>query len=203
MNEILWLDLLWIVIAFACGSLPFSVWVGRFSTGKDIRQVGDGNPGATNVFRAGGKAWGVAAVLLDMLKAIIPVGYVYWFRTPPPTDLGMVLIAFAPILGHAYSPFLGFKGGKAVATTGGSWIGYALYDVPIVGGLFLFYWYKSLKVSGWAVIGMMACVGLYVLLARQNAAMLSFWALNTALLAWKHREDLAQAPGLKFWWRKA
>ena len=64
----------WIAAAFVCGSLPFSVWVGRLALGKDIRAFGDGNPGATNVLRAGGKWLGAIAAVLDASKGFIPVG---------------------------------------------------------------------------------------------------------------------------------
>jgi acyl phosphate:glycerol-3-phosphate acyltransferase len=198
-------DVLLIAISFLCGSLPFSLWLARLASGKDIRTVGDGNPGATNVFKAGGsKAWGIAAVLLDIFKALIPVGYAYWFVHPP--FWAMLAIALAPIIGHAYSPFLGFKGGKAIASTGGSWIALTVYDVPVVGGLMLFYWYKSFKVSGWAVMGMMGGILLYILLTRSDPLLFAFWLCNTTLLAWKHRDDLRRAPGLRRWlpipWRK-
>ncbi|KPK05115.1 MAG: hypothetical protein AMJ56_16395, partial [Anaerolineae bacterium SG8_19] len=67
------MELIWIALAFLCGSLPLSVWLGRLVLGIDIRQFGDGNPGAANVWRAGGAKWGLTAVLLDFLKGAIPV----------------------------------------------------------------------------------------------------------------------------------
>ena len=66
--------IIWVILSFLAGSLPFSVWVGRLALQKDVRQYGDGNPGASNVFRAGGKGWGVLAILLDGFKGAIPVG---------------------------------------------------------------------------------------------------------------------------------
>ena len=67
-----------IIIAFLCGSLPFSVWSGRIFLGLDVRSFGDGNPGATNVFRAGSRLAGLVALLLDISKAAVPVGLAYF-----------------------------------------------------------------------------------------------------------------------------
>ena len=107
--------LIWIIIAFMCGALPFSVWVGKLALHTEIRNYGDHNPGATNVIRAGGWKWGVPALLLDYLKGAIPVGIAYFVVGLD--GVSLVLVALAPVLGHAFSPFLGFHGGKAVAVT--------------------------------------------------------------------------------------
>jgi hypothetical protein len=105
-----------LIVAFLLGALPLSVWVTHLA-GKDPRAVGDKNPGATNALKAGGKWVGLAALMLDISKAAAPVGLAYQI-------LGldgpwMVAIALAPSLGHAYSPFLRFQGGKALATVSG------------------------------------------------------------------------------------
>jgi acyl phosphate:glycerol-3-phosphate acyltransferase len=112
--------LLALALSFVCGSLPFSVWLTRLLLHQDVRRYGDGNPGATNVVRAGSNGVGLLVLVLDISKAAAPVGWAYF-------DLGyrglpMFLIAMAPILGHAFSPFLGFRGGKALAVTLGVWI---------------------------------------------------------------------------------
>ncbi|HQP09669.1 MAG TPA: glycerol-3-phosphate acyltransferase, partial [Anaerolineaceae bacterium] len=66
-----------VLIAFLFGSLPFSLWLGKLSLKVDVRQYGDGNPGAANVFRAGGKGIGLLAIILDVTKAALPVGFAY------------------------------------------------------------------------------------------------------------------------------
>ena len=104
-----WSLLLWLFFSFLSGALPLSVWVTKLA-GKDPRAVGDHNPGATNALKAGGKWVGLAALLLDVSKAAAPVGLAYQIfdiRGPE-----MVALALAPMLGHAYSPFLGFKGDR-------------------------------------------------------------------------------------------
>jgi glycerol-3-phosphate acyltransferase PlsY len=186
---------LWVGFAFLCGSLPFSVWVtARF--GADVRAVGDRNPGATNALKAGGWKSGLAALLLDTSKAAFPVGLAYQIfglRGP-----GMLLLAFAPMLGHAYSPFLKFKGGKALATALGVWIGLTLWDVPLVALAGLVLWFVLLRNSGWAVLLALLGVGVYLLRARPEALLVEMLGLQTALLLWKHREDLRARPSLRW-----
>jgi acyl phosphate:glycerol-3-phosphate acyltransferase len=173
--------------SFLLGALPLSVWVTKLA-GKDPRAVGDKNPGATNALKAGGKWVGLAALLLDVSKSAAPVGMAYQI-------LGldgpwMAAIALAPSLGHAYSPFLRFKGGKALATVLGAWIGLTLWDVPLValGGITL--WFLLLKKSGWAVVFTLLGMTAYLYFFRPES--LFFWVLGlqSVLLVWKHRFDL-------------
>lgn len=187
--------LLFIVFAFFCGALPFSVWIGKYGIGKDIRVYGDGNPGMFNVLRAGGFLWGGLALVLDVSKGAFPVGlanYVFQFD-----GLALVLIAIAPVVGHAFSPFLNFKGGKAIATSGGIWIGLTLWTVPLVGITTLTFWYLLLTSSGWAVMFMLLCVLLFLLLWSASDVLLLVWVLNTLLLIYKHRTELVHPPALK------
>lgn len=187
-------DLAWIGLAFACGSLPFSVWIGRLVLRTNIRDYGDGNPGATNVFRAGGRAWGVVAIVLDSLKAALPVGLA---RFGAGLDgWTMAVVALAPLVGHAFSPLLGFHGGKALASTIGTWTGLTLWLAPTLLGLLFAMWYVLLTVEGWAVIAAMLCL-LPVLLLLSDPVLTAVWTGNTALLAWKHRADLARWPRLR------
>jgi glycerol-3-phosphate acyltransferase PlsY len=69
--------LIWTVLGFASGALPFSIWIGQLALNADIRRYWDGNPGATNVLRAGGKGWALLAAVLDMLKGALPVALAY------------------------------------------------------------------------------------------------------------------------------
>ncbi len=121
--------ILWTILAFFFGALPFAWWIGRLA-GIEIRTVADGNPGATNVFRAAGFGWGVAAICAEFSKAAIPVGLAYvvfgW------DSYSIVPIALAPTLGHMFSPFLGWKGGKGLATMLGAWIGLTLWVMPVI-----------------------------------------------------------------------
>jgi acyl phosphate:glycerol-3-phosphate acyltransferase len=184
-----------IILVFFIGAIPFSVWLGRFFLRQDVRNFGDGNPGTTNVFRAGGKRLGILVALLDGSKGGLPVLLGMWVFHLPPWEL--FALAIAPTLGHAFSPFLRFKGGKAVAATFGMWVGLTLYEAPIVLGIMLFYWFKFITVSGWAMMLALLSLGLYLLLARPEPLLLGVWLTNTLILAWKHRTDLQQPLALR------
>jgi glycerol-3-phosphate acyltransferase PlsY len=191
---------LFVAAAFLAGSLPFSLWIGRLALGRDVREVGDGNPGATNVLKAGGAKWGALALLLDLLKGAIPVGlanFVFGFE-----GLALVVIALAPVAGHAFSPFLRFRGGKAVATTGGIWSGLTIWEVPTIGGLLLAFWYTFIAESGWAVVLTMLSIIAYLLLTHADPLLLIVAAGNLALLAWKQRADLRRPPSLRGWYTR-
>lgn len=115
------------VSAFILGGCPFSVWIGKLIIRKDIREYGDGNPGSYNVFKAGSKKWGIVALILDIAKGIpfVLVGKLAFGIGQP----YLYLIALSAVLGHAYSPFLGFHGGKALAVFAGSLVGLAEWDI--------------------------------------------------------------------------
>jgi acyl phosphate:glycerol-3-phosphate acyltransferase len=110
-----------VVFAYLCGSIPTGVLLTR-RLGLDIRAVGSGNVGATNVARSAGKKVGLFTLLGDVAKGLIPVLLVRFF------DLGEIALACAAVaalLGHLFSPFLGFSGGKGVATGMGVLLGFA------------------------------------------------------------------------------
>lgn len=190
------LQLLWAVFSFFLGALPFSVWIGRIGARRDIREVGDRNPGATNVLRAGGFGWFLVAMALDISKAAVPVGLAYqvfgWRGWP------LWLIAMAPVLGHAFSPFLGGKGGKAVAAAFGVWIGLSIWQMPLVALLSLIFWFALLNISGWAVILALLTMMLYLVLFLPDPLFISVVAGQLALMTYTHRADLARRPGLRF-----
>ena len=106
--------------------MPWAVIVGKILRTKDVRKVGDGNPGAVNAWKSGGYVPGILSVTLEICKSLVPIylakqhldGFASGWA-----QIGFAMVAFAPILGHAWSPFLRFHGGKALATTWGSWIG--------------------------------------------------------------------------------
>lgn len=114
--------------AFFLGAVPFSIIVGQAFLGVDVRDYGDGNPGAANVFRAGGRLTGYLAVCLDIAKGFPFVYLAHAALGLPITQV--VLTGLAAILGHAFSPFLRGRGGKAIAVTFG--VALAMPDVNIL-----------------------------------------------------------------------
>jgi len=184
--------LLWTLLAFALGSLPFSVWVGQLALRVDIRRYGDHNPGASNVLRAGGWQWAVLALVLDMLKGGLPVG-LSWF-VGGVQDWALLPVAVAPVLGHAYSPLLNFRGGKALAVSMGVWGGLTGGEAALVLAICIMLWFAIITVDGWAAMLTGFSLLFYLLLTDKPDWLLAFWAANAILVAWKHRADLRLFP---------
>jgi acyl phosphate:glycerol-3-phosphate acyltransferase len=187
----------WTAIGFLLGSIPFSVMIGDGVKKVDIRKFGDHNPGSTNVIRAMGWGWGIIALLLDVLKATIPVG-IAWFIIPI-HGCQMIPIALSPVFGHAFSPWLKFKGGKAVASTFGVWIGLTLGVIPTVLGMLLGLMYIIFKVSSWAVISAMICLGIFIYsyYGRQYPEFVWIWFGIFFILLYKHRSELSTKPSIR------
>lgn len=186
--------LLWILAAYLCGSLPFSVWLGRLLLGKEIRRFGDGNPGGTNVIRAGGKGLGLAVILLDGLKGMLPV-----LAAQMLGDLngwGLAVVAVSAVAGHAFSIFLRFQGGKAVAVTFGVWAGLTGWSTLFLLGALLLATYFTISVDGWAVIFTICGLLVFLFVTGSPTEFLTVWLGNTLILVWKHRQDLAKCPGI-------
>ena len=186
-----------ILFAFVSGSFPFSTWLGKLLLGVDVRQYGDGNPGAANVFRSGSKSIGLLALILDVSKAAVPVGLSYYnmgIRGIP-----MYLIAIAPILGHVFSPFLRFHGGKAIAASLGVWIGLTVWKASLVGVVGTVLGIMLMTSSGWAVMLGLAMILLALLLWMPDPLLLMVWVSETLILGWTHRYDLRHKPVLRLW----
>lgn len=126
--------LLWVVVSYLLGAIPFAVWVGR-RAGQDPRRRGSKNPGASNVARTAGVRWGVITLILDALKgAVIPICIARGLLLSQPDLLEIArdpmwalnltewsaICGVAAVLGHVTSPFLGFRGGRGVATALGA-----------------------------------------------------------------------------------
>jgi acyl phosphate:glycerol-3-phosphate acyltransferase len=186
-----------ILIAFISGSLPFSYWLGKLLLRVDVRQYGDGNPGAANVFRSGNKYIGLLALILDITKAAFPVGLSYFnmgIRGIP-----MYFISIAPILGHMFSPFLGFHGGKAIAVSLGVWIGLTTWKASLVGVIGTVVGIIFMTSSGWAVMLGLAMILLALFLWMPDPLLMIVWVSETLLLGWTHRSDLQKRPQLRPW----
>lgn len=187
---------LWVIVSFVSGSLPFAYWIGRYAMRRDIRAFGDGNPGVFNVIRAGSAAWGGLALVLEITKGAVPVGlaaYVFQFEGAP-----LIACAVAAPLGHAFSPFLNFKGGKAIAATAGMWIGLALWVVIFVACGLLVFWSLALTSSAWAVMLTLICLLAYLIALQAPTAWFAAWFGTALLLIFKHRHELTSLPTLRF-----
>ena len=183
------------ILAFFLGSLPFSIWIGRVTTEKDIRKYGDLNPGATNVLRAGSRGGFLLAIVLDISKAALPVGLAYqqWGIQ----DWRIVPIALAPVAGHAFSPFLGGHGGKALATAFGVWIGLTIWTLSSVSLGLLIAWRLIVKPAGWALLLTLSCLALVIVIWFPDPVYMAVLAGQALILLYKQRDDLRQRPNLR------
>jgi len=185
------------LVSFLCGSLPFSIWLGKTLRQTDVRGFGDGNPGAANAYRAAGPLVGLLTLILDVSKGAAPVGVVHFNLGH--RGLPMWLVATAAVLGHAFSPFLGFKGGKGLAVALGVWIGLTLWRVSLPAVLLILLWTALLDVSGWAVMltlaGMLAVLTIWM----PDPLLLAVLAGQVVILSWTHRADLRRWPHLRPW----
>ena len=185
----------WSLVSFGCGSLPFSVWLVRACARVDVRQTGDGIPGAANAWKGAGWRVGVAVLLLDYLKGAVPVGLAHFvFHL---SGFALAVAALAPILGHAWSPFLRWQGGKGLSVTFGVWTGLSLAQAPLVLGLFMAFFYFAVDGAGWAVLFSLPGLLAHLLMQGSDAGRLGVWAGNAGVLVWKYRRDLSQLSRLK------
>ncbi|MBN2167809.1 MAG: glycerol-3-phosphate acyltransferase [Actinobacteria bacterium] len=182
------------IAGFLLGSIPFSALLIKWFKRANIRDYGDGNPGAINAWKAGGWKLGLLSGALDFTKgaattavSIYVLGVESWALVP---------IALAPVAGHAFSPFLKFKGGKALATTFGVWSALTLYEAPVAFGVFLALFYFTVDEDAWAAILAMFCLFLFLLIRIPEGYILTIWAGDFSIVVYKHRKELMR--GLHF-----
>jgi glycerol-3-phosphate acyltransferase PlsY len=181
--------------AFLLGSCPFSVIIGRWFLGKDIRGYGDGNPGAANVFRAGGHKLGYLAVLLDITKGIPFVFLAH--AVFELSNLAVVLVAIGAILGHAFSPFLRWRGGKAVAITFGVLIALPQHEALFAFAAFVILGVLLLDNNSWGMLfGASGALAFLAITGGSSWELVMMLAI-LAIFAVKHFQDLRTLPGFR------
>ncbi|MFC5603345.1 glycerol-3-phosphate 1-O-acyltransferase PlsY [Sporosarcina koreensis] len=153
-----------ILIAYVLGSIPSALWVGKLFYNTDVRQHGSGNLGATNTFRVLGKTAGMVVTILDILKGTAAV---LLLLLPSFSSAGIhpLLLGVCAVIGHMFPIFAKFKGGKAVATSGGVLLGYnwPIFIIVLLAFLIALKVTKMVSLSSMivAVVGFMYCVGYY------------------------------------------
>lgn len=192
----------WLLVpaAYLLGSISFAYWAGRIK-GKDLRKEGSGNLGATNAGRVLGWHWFAAVFVLDIAKGLLPTLASHQAHDPwlP------IAVATAAVLGHVFTCFHGFKGGKAVATSLGVLIGLAPAAAGMIFGCWLLTWLlvwlalrlkRSDAVGPASIVAALATVPAYLAAARPwQWPTLGFLALLSALVLVKHRSNLAKFVG--------
>ena len=172
-----------IFISYICGSIPFGLILTKAFLKKDIRNVGSGNIGATNVLRGGNKCLGYLTLLLDIVKAVIPVLY---FKNNVPEFV--YISALSTIIGHIFPIWLKFKGGKGVAT----YLGILLvlnYNLAII---FVFIWVLSIlttKISSLSSLISITVILIYILVNNTETS-IYFFLITSVLIYFNHKENI-------------
>ena len=138
---------LWFVAAYFLGSIPTSWLVVKLVTGKDLRELGSGNLGATNLYRQLGWKWAIPAAIIDVAKGAIPV--LVFAPEAGGGPLLAALLGITAVLGHVFSVFVKFKGGKGVATGAGVMLGFAPWAVLASAAL----WGLIVRLTGYVSLG--------------------------------------------------
>ncbi len=178
--------LLWLLLGYLLGSIPFGLIVAKLGGAGDIRSIGSGNIGSTNVLRTGRKGLAAATLLLDVGKGFLAV----WLATALGGPAAGLAAGAAAFFGHCYPLWLGFKGGKGVATL----LGVSLGLLPLAGLAFSVAWLTVAAITRTSSLGGMA--GGFA--AAVAAAAAGSFAVAAALLGlslwvvWTHRENVAR-----------
>ncbi|RII26378.1 MAG: acyl-phosphate glycerol 3-phosphate acyltransferase [Geobacter sp.] len=174
--------------AYLVGSVPTGLLLAKLIGGVDIRNAGSGNIGATNVYRTLGRKVGIITLVGDCLKGLLPVVFARQMGLPVEW---VAVIGAAAFLGHVYTIFLGFKGGKGVATALGVFL--ALAPLAVLGALAVFIivilkWrYVSL-----ASISAAAAMPVFIILQGNHPSVVAMTLMIAALVIYKHRENIGR-----------
>ena len=185
------MNILFPIIGYLVGAIPFGLVVGRFA-GIDVRTKGSRNIGATNVSRVLGKKFGFVTLLCDCLKGLLPM-YLAAMVIPdgPGKEMTVLLTGICSVVGHMFPVYLGFKGGKGVATG----LGVFLYLSPIAIGISLIVFIGAVWLTGFVSAGSLLASGLIPVwlyfLGATNGTIGA--AAIVALLIWiKHHENIGR-----------
>ena len=203
---------LWCLAAFLCGSIPFGLLLVKLAGKGDVRAHGSGNIGATNVSRVGGKGLGIVTLLLDILKGFLPV----FLAKQAGLSLDLLsLLALTAVLGHVFTPWLKFQGGKGVATALGVILAVDAQLMVLPLATFAFALWLTRHVSLGSILAAATVpVQLYLMsrFARTfggsmqaDLASLLPWVALVLLVIWKHRDNirrLQEGTESKLWGAK-
>jgi acyl phosphate:glycerol-3-phosphate acyltransferase len=191
--------------SYLLGSLPFGLWVAHYWKGVDIRTLGSGNIGSTNVGRICGPVAGGVVFAFDVLKGLLPPFVAQYFGL---ASHWHVLAAFLAIIGHNYSIWLGFKGGKGIATSLGALLGVA----PAVGGIaFAIFLLEYVTVRYVSLGSLLAAVSLPFLMSvfyPNDKYRLCFGLVACVMAFYKHRANIQRLrtgtePKVSMPWQKS
>jgi glycerol-3-phosphate acyltransferase PlsY len=178
-----------VLLGYLSGSIPFGLLVVRAARGVDVRDQGSGNIGATNVARVAGKGLGVAVLVLDALKGALPV---LLARAVEPTPVVPALVGLVAFAGHVAPPWLGFRGGKGVATALGV-LAVLAPRAALAGALTYAVVLAALRISsvGSLLAGVVA-VSVAWLVPGTPAAAAALASVLFAAMLWTHRGNIGR-----------
>jgi glycerol-3-phosphate acyltransferase PlsY len=186
--------LLVVIIAYLIGSIPFGYLIVRAQGGGDVRETGSGGTGATNVSRRAGKAAGVFTLVLDALKGVIAVAVARLMLDADNTDWFVAAAAIAVIVGHVFPVWLGFRGGKGVATGVGVFLSLAPIAVLLAGVIFVAVVAVTKYVSLGSILAA-ATIPLFVwlfVLEVELKPLLAAAIAGASLIVFAHRGNIAR-----------
>lgn len=176
------------VLGYLLGAVPFGIVVSKAMGLPDPRTVGSKNVGFTNVLRVSGKTPGILTLLGDMGKGwLLSWVAMQWLTV----ESFIMIVAIAPILGHLFSPFLGFKGGKGVATALGAVLGLS----PSIGLLLLLIWLGAVAIwrySSGGALAAFSCLPVVAIVNEQRQEFFIFSLLVSALIWIKHKDNIVR-----------
>jgi glycerol-3-phosphate acyltransferase PlsY len=185
-----------VVVSYLAGAIPSGLWLGRLLRGVDVRTMGSGNLGATNVYRALGPGIGVATLLLDVAKGALPVfllpGSPLGVNFPGGAEWCRLACGLAAILGHVWTVFAAFKGGKGVATSAGVLLALS----PVAFAAFLAVFVVAVAITRWislgSMLGAVAFAATLGALAGWSSPTFVFGALVATLVIARHRDNIGR-----------
>lgn len=184
------MNLLAIAVAYLLGGIPFGYLLVKWKTGSDIRASGSGNIGATNVHRTVGGAAGILTLVMDVAKGYAALWVAGAISGGDPA--WMAAAALAVMLGHIYTPFLGFKGGKGVAT----FVGAFLYLTPLALAAITIVFVATVALTRYISLGSIAGAITFPLavwlIQRSPLAVLAAGVASAALVLYRHRDNMAR-----------
>ena len=183
--------------AYLLGSIPSSVWLGKWIKGIDLRKQGSGNAGATNAFRVLGKPIGVAVFAFDMLKGFLAVNLSHFQKEILPDSeswmIVRIVLGLLAVAGHIYPLFAGFKGGKGVATMAGAGLAIHPYGALAAIGIYLLV-FLIFRLSALGSLSAVISYPVWVILVFQSEFR-AVWAFSVAvpvLIFITHRSNIAR-----------
>ncbi len=186
----------WILISFVSASVPWSLILGYIFSNKDIRTVGDKNPGGTNTLKLSGIKVGLMAIFLDISKSFFPVYFSLFYGF---VGYELILICLAAISGSIFSPFLKFNGGKSLAVSCGIWLAISSGIIGPLICLMMAFSHLVQKTHIWTILFGWLGILIWVLIFSFELEYVTIFFINFILVMYKHRKEFNQKIIFRNW----